>query len=40
MSNLRNRITPRATVMIVALTTLVCVHPLLGKSNASQWVGT
>jgi lysophospholipase L1-like esterase len=40
MSNLCNRTTPRATILIVALITLVCVHPLQGKSNASQWVGT
>jgi lysophospholipase L1-like esterase len=40
MTNVRNRTMLPVSIMILALTAVVCVQPLLGKSNASQWVGT
>ena len=35
-----SRTTLPATTLFVALTTALCVQPLLAKSDHQQWVGT
>jgi lysophospholipase L1-like esterase len=39
MTNARNRTMLPVSIMILALTPVVCVQPLLGKSNPNHWVG-